>query len=1728
MSQECTHINPLQRDGTSQRQRMLAALDPSFIQVDEREIQDWLLYARKYAELIRYYNVHNVPDGDWVLFIEKDISTLVAMVAETNVGEYRIRFEAWVAQAETVIESRDAAVSAEAFAGMLGVLHEMANKLSYWYVNSVEGLGLHTQLKTLIASRLEDSFAQLIRWLEGAIECQIPLAEAGLADLDIIRLQRTWPNGDRPVSLVPFYKGIPDREKEINRELIYLERLFKRFYEAIANIVKRAPQFLEETFTDYPQHQPHIALFLAFLNLMEIARDHMNTLTQRHLDFYFKEVLQLSNGPEDPDEVHIILKLANNFDQHLLETNTDFDAGQDEGGEDLVYATDEEIVVNRIEIDEESGLKTLFLHKAEDEDDPNAPIINIHAAQDADALSPEGAENKEPYAQWEALGNEHMPYGEVGFALSSPMFLLGEGERTATITFRLNQFQDTLNRYSRSRIKSELKNNVKVYLSGEEGWFLVEDREVDIQTAGLPNITPADDLDQLGDLKWVLKLSPEDPPIIPYSEEIHQRGFDTIFPTAQFILDNKGLQTLGNLDLTLAGGIAEYGDENFYLSGEMVFAEGTHTVFQAQADVIGVGPSSTDPLWEKTDLDIDGIPLYNSGNTYEIGDIVKDEDGNIFIANACIVDGPPPTPFPDIPSPSTKPCKKNRKGLLPLMPDPKPQGPWGDIPTVWELASPDLADYQADIDYDEGVMVIYQGTIYQAKKPVDAITPNQSDSWTQVAAYQGGLSYSNGEMVLYEAGNTYSYYTAQANSVQDIPPGADDEPIWKEVLVSDYGTTQEYDETDLVKSGTNIYEAMAGMENIAPGFSAAVWNSIPDYGNGDTYTANDEVIYDVGGDKVFRLSQGELTGIPPSTVGPFWREIPSYEVSETYTQEALVTSGGIVVQVVNELGISLKGLAPGPGNGWGVVLEHDVDTDYEKGTVVFISNSPPDFYVALVDIPGDPANSLPDAAPSSWKKLANPNVFQSHVLYVNSEDSGNLVVDVVDHGGNFYQVAPLRESGTVNLLSVEIKGVVPDRTSPLWMLLSPAPLGYNSGVDYAAGTVVEWKSAFYVAEVALKGIDPELSDSPWVEVDAVSSIGTYDPNQWYGPKAGDEKYAKDGGDVYKINISENIRVKGFGPTADVSTLWKLRKNTGDWDATKGDYQVLDIVSHEDKYYEAVSPSVNIDPSSGQTHWRGIPLADIPEFEITQAYPYQSKPSLYVRYVGTAYELTNIQGVTINDTAPSGNSDCWKIISSLDEYSSIVEYEPDPVQYVTFQGRIFLTSFKVVGTPPGFNIPVWGSVEIEDIDEYDPSQYYLQGDFVEVMVDGEACYFQANGGIQGIAPTLEDSMEYWEEVPYYSYTSGYFYNAGACIVLAGRLYRVLGPDPTDQKPGIAASTDWEELTGIGAFQTGHAYTEADIVWQDGVFFKNIQSTSEVVPGSTARAWQERITLVEYDIISTYSAGEYVMFQGEYYRPLTEVGGQDPLTAPELWEKVGVIKPYDEERAYFIGQHVSLDGKVYRAIQNLPPHHSQLVQGNWDAYWVEVLGSYPYNYFRKSELEKIDLDVVVKGMQNVLLENDDGTIEPGKPFNPFGALPKIGSKFYVGSHEVFQKSLTEVTLHMEWADVPNDGSGNLDFNGHYENYDDDLPPPPAAVSPFSSNQDFTALFMMLDKGTWVHPVPNNPIQNPDQELFPVPNALTNPVDNTFSRAYVLSIDPLNFSETPTWNPLNNCGQGCIVGF
>lgn len=69
-----------------------------------------------------------------------------------------------------------------------------------------------------------------------------------------------------------------------------------------------------------------------------------------------------------------------------------------------------------------------------------------------------------------------------------------------------------------------------------------------------------------------------------------------------------------------------------------------------------------------------------------------------------------------------------------------------------------------------------------------------------------------------------------------------------------------------------------------------------------------------------------------------------------------------------------------------------------------------------------------------------------------------------------------------------------------------------------------------------------------------------------------------------------------------------------------------------------------------------------------------------------------------------------------------------------------------------------------------------------------------------------------------------------------------------------------------------------------------------------------------------------------------------------------------------------------------------------------------------VDRVDIDVNVKGVRDLVVQNDESVLETGKPLPLFGSLPRIGSAFYIGSAEVFGKRLTGLDIRYEWKAPP----------------------------------------------------------------------------------------------------------------
>lgn len=285
-------------------------------------------------------------------------------------------------------------------------------------------------------------------------------------------------------ALLPGYIAVDERSMG---DLIEFVKQFAKeinFFNTDNNVSGKWEEFFNKSIDSKNQTtEPHYALFIAFLKLFKYAQDDLNQLTKKHIDFYYKDVLQLSEKPAVADQVFLIFELAKHITTSFkIDKGTKLKAGKDSTGVEVIYETDKEIVVNKTKITE---LKSLFYNKynifSKLKPNPNNNH-SFYASPKANSSDGQDGEIETEDLSWKTFGLPTLSYSKdnkeyvanrqlanIGFAFASPMLFLAEGDRTVILTLTFSD-AEPLKRILNNR-DYNIDNSIKAFFSGEKEWI---------------------------------------------------------------------------------------------------------------------------------------------------------------------------------------------------------------------------------------------------------------------------------------------------------------------------------------------------------------------------------------------------------------------------------------------------------------------------------------------------------------------------------------------------------------------------------------------------------------------------------------------------------------------------------------------------------------------------------------------------------------------------------------------------------------------------------------------------------------------------------------------------------------------------------------------------------------------------------------------------------------------------------------------------------------------------------------------------------------------------------------------------------------------------------------------------------------------------------------------------------------------------------------------------------
>jgi hypothetical protein len=547
------NINPLVRSGINQNQRRFPELDGKFVLPDEKSFKEWLVYARDLAAHIKYYNTGNKEDGDWQPFFNSDVSAVLALIAMQDVNDYKERIRSLFDSIESKDLENNVTELRKNFGLLVSAILSLTYRLDYFAEIIPDDIPLKRTISNLVITKLSPVLKRFIGYYKAAVNFYSPalIEDSEVSDWIILAFKQTKVSeavvlikkiSDKWIyksiaetSFNDYFNGISLDEKVYDHPVPGLadsdvwkilnnvishnlfSSVFSEYLSVYAKIVSEAQLQLIKTITGQNTHEPHYALYLSFLHLFRMAQDEMNTYTSRHLDFYYKDILGLTEKRSEPDHVHLIFEPAKTVTEHLIKKGTAFNAGKDSEGKGVFYVSDEDIIINRAVVAE-----LCSFYRGEPDGSVNPFRGMLFASPKANSEDGAGGKLTNESGAWHPFANKiftngnlsdiKMPPASVGFAIASHYFFLKEGTRKITITLH------------GSSLKVLSDKEFHCYLTTEKKW---------LEKTGFTLSATS------GSATIVINIEPSDPAVSAFSGKIHNDPFKNVdTPVVKFILKN--------------------------------------------------------------------------------------------------------------------------------------------------------------------------------------------------------------------------------------------------------------------------------------------------------------------------------------------------------------------------------------------------------------------------------------------------------------------------------------------------------------------------------------------------------------------------------------------------------------------------------------------------------------------------------------------------------------------------------------------------------------------------------------------------------------------------------------------------------------------------------------------------------------------------------------------------------------------------------------------------------------------------------------------------------------------------------------------------------------------------------------------------------------------------------------------------------------------------------------
>lgn len=511
----------LKRRGTFQIKRLLASLTDNGTLLEENTLDHHLTFLYLYSDLIQYYALEeNVPvhHNAWRRFLEKDETLISSLILHTRTDQLskHVGDELFMLTKQNVDQGQHVNE-------LLGTLQELVTLIHYWYSNLPVSSVVRVELEALISDHLVPWLSRLYQVIHRWYERQ-PSSELNAFCMFCKRLK----GGEILWHLLDLDPLDPITEKT---DLAYCLRILSDVFDAIfaglSNLKRVARTHYRATF-ESKNHSPQAGLLIAFLRLLTYATDRLNTIPQRHLDFYYKDVLKFDLAPAYSDRVIVHFKLREGVQSCLLPKGSLLSAGKDKSGQDILFSTHNTTVLGQGSVrlvhvvHQGKGLSGTSLDRS---------AIDIRSYT-AEMLNEPGTTSRSPVKTEEA---SDPTWPLLGLLIASPLLYLREGERN--IVLQLEFTKSSFDRFVEGvraqsdagsvrdvllteRVATSFVDNVEIHLTTKQGWFRVPTSHIRVAFENSKERT----------LEMRIRLTTDLPAIVDFEPDIHGPSYAVCTP----------------------------------------------------------------------------------------------------------------------------------------------------------------------------------------------------------------------------------------------------------------------------------------------------------------------------------------------------------------------------------------------------------------------------------------------------------------------------------------------------------------------------------------------------------------------------------------------------------------------------------------------------------------------------------------------------------------------------------------------------------------------------------------------------------------------------------------------------------------------------------------------------------------------------------------------------------------------------------------------------------------------------------------------------------------------------------------------------------------------------------------------------------------------------------------------------------------------------------------------